>query len=275
MAIVIQQDLMYDNLIEFNAEVHKYNLRKDGSEFRSVTRGLKSIKEPFDAKGISFAMAKRELGNMDFKLIQKRAEEIREEWRLKADNAASYGTDVHKVCEDYLKTGIYDPGYEKLIQGINSIIHGAYHVFSERIFYSEKHKMAGTGDLSIIRQKMKYPVMDFYDFKTNIEKGIVFDSAKRINGELVKHYNRFLLHPVDYLEDCNYNLYALQLSIYAYMAQITYNVRVGRTGILFINKEFSLEVIPVPYMRMEAEMVLDHVSGLKSINEVAVDNFYN
>jgi hypothetical protein len=274
---IVQQTLMYDNLIEFRKTAHQYFSRKDGTEFKSVTKGLKSLKEPFDADGIAFAIAKKEIGwdSTDFKRIAKRKDEIKEEWRLKGENAATYGTMIHAVYEEYRKTGRYDPKYKNLIEQTNAIVEGSYHVFSERIFYSEKHKMAGTGDLSTLRQKGKFPVMDFFDFKTNIEKGIVFDSIKREDNVITKHYNRYLLYPVDYLENCNYTEYALQLSIYAYMAQVTYGIKVGRLAILFIDSEYNVEQIPVPYMRMEAELVLEHASGLKSVSEVLSDQYHS
>lgn len=274
---IVRQELTFDNLIEFRSKTHQYFTRNTGEEYKPVTSGLKCIKEPFDADGIAFAMAKAEFGwdCNDINLIQKRKEELKKEWTDKAEEAATYGTAIHGVYEGYRKDGVYDEKYGKMIYKINEIISGAYHVFSERIYYSQKYKIAGTCDLSVLRQKMKFPVMDFYDFKTNISRGILYDSIKRKADGSLKHYNRYLLHPVDYIEDCNYNLYALQLSIYALMAQVTYNIKVGRLAILFINKDFDVEYIPVPYMKMEAELVLDYVSKVKSINEVLDDGFFN
>lgn len=50
--------------------------------------------------------------------------------------------------------------------------------------------MAGICDWAGIR-KCKELIIDIDDFKTNLFKGIVFDSISRKEGK-IKHYNRFL-----------------------------------------------------------------------------------
>jgi hypothetical protein len=91
------------------------------------------------------------------------------------------------------------------------------------------------------------------DYKTNESKGIQFDSISR--KDVVKHYNKYLLPPFDHLEACNYIIYSLQLSIYAFMAMETLGIRVGKLAIIFFDNNFTPTYIPVPFMYHEAELL--------------------
>jgi len=110
--------------------------------------------------------------------------------------------------------------------------------------------------------------MDFYDYKTNLSQGIRYDSIGW-NKNPIKHYNRFMFSPLNHLEDCNYNKYAMQLSSYAYMAEITYGVKVGKLFIIFIwldGTKYKYKFIPVPYMRMEAAAIFQDSLTLKELS---------
>ena len=68
-------------------------------------------------------------------------------------------------------------------------------------------------------------------------------------------YGNWLKPPLTYLSDCQYNIYGLQMSIYAYMFQMETGKKVGRMGLLYLNpeKDYEFEIIPVPYMGLEAQ----------------------
>ena len=75
---------------------------------------------------------------------------------------------------------------------------------------------------------------------------------------------------MDHLEECNYNTYATQLSGYAYMAEKTYGVKIGKLFIVWIRyneKDDKLDytMIPVPYMKIEIEALFNHFVKLKKI----------
>jgi hypothetical protein len=127
--------------------------------------------------------------------------------------------------------------------------------------------IAGTIDTGGFR-KTKTRILDIEDNKTNLEKGITFDSISRKEGK-IKHENRFFLEPVSHLELCNYNRYVLQLSIYAYLFEQFFSCQIGRlairwlscspateeNGIVFLSSSY----IPVPYMRSEAvRLLIEH-----------------
>lgn len=135
-------------------------------------------------------------------------------------------------------------------------------VRTEQIVYDLQSMIAGKADLIMIR-KTKNLIIDIDDFKTNLFKGIVFDSITW-KDEKPKHNSKFLLPPLDHIEDCTYNKDVLQLSIYAYLCETLFDAKIGRLGIRWLEISesediISIPYIPVPYMRGEVmRIVLEH-----------------
>src|SRR5690606_17326411 len=116
-------------------------------------------------------------------------------------------------------------------------------VFPEQVVYHKQYQIGGTSDRMVIRStRTKYCIADFYDTKTNIDtekrKGIRYTSKK------------FMKAPFDFLEECEYTRDCLQLSMYAYLAEDSFNVKPGRLAIEHVKGPYvDAEYIPVPYMR--------------------------
>ena len=246
----------------FNPVANKYFSGE--IEYRRVTKVLSMLKEPFDKKNISYQMAKKAIEpGVSVEEAQKK---ILEEWESMANNAIENGNMLHSVCEDFFTLGKTKPGHEKLTRKLSILMKDYKQVLSEDVIFLHHARLAGTTDLKCFRQSGKNSLVDYYDFKTNARNGILFDSVKRKNGEL-KHYNRMLLPPLSHLEDCNYNTYSLQLSLYAYMDEMEKGLKPGKLGILFIGKDLSLRFYPVPYMKLEAEKIIEFVMNIKPLPE--------
>jgi len=243
-----------DPYITFEPEKHQY-FDPEGIEYKSFSRIIKNYVEPFDAKAISSIMAKGD---------RNRQKEILKSWKDKADTSIDFGNSVHDPMENYAlgkMSLIKDPKLMDLGKHLFSNFSHYYRIWPEVILHSKAHKIAGQTDLGMKRQGWRgnAHVFDFYDYKTNLFQGIRYDSIGW-DKDPIKHYNRYLLNPIDHLEDCNYNKYAMQLSSYAYMAEITYGVKVGKLFIIFIWLEkgkYYYKFLPVPYMRMEAEAIFE------------------
>lgn len=246
-----------DDMVEFREDTHQY-FTKFGDELESTTKVIGKVKTPFDREGISIRMARGS---------RAKQQEILAEWDAKKDSSIVRGNWIHDNLENYLLTGEYDPRLDRVVSQMQPILKESYRYFPEALIYSIDHRMAGQSDLVVQRQKNQDPVFDFYDYKTNEAKGIEFDSIDRRKNPM-KHYNRFMLHPLSHLEDCNFNHYALQLSIYAYMAQLTWNIRIGKLRILFIDKNLLLIPYQVPYMMLEAAALLKHNDELLPLPKV-------
>ena len=242
--------------ITFKEDTHQY-FNPEQKEYSSVSKVLDNVQETFDRKGISAMMAITKAKD-DGISVEEAQEIILTEWDHNRDSAGDHGNFIHDNLEDYLNTG---KCHEKIVpvgKRIINFLSPYYKYHAEAIIYSAKHEVSGTADLSVQRTRTKKGIWDFYDYKTNQKKGIYFDSIKRDGAKIVKHYNRFYRKPLEHLEDSNYNRYCLQLALYAYMAEITFDVKPGRLGIIFINENFKITMHAVPYMRMEAKALLDH-----------------
>lgn len=262
--------LNQDRFIQFVEDTHQY-FDPNGNEYKSVTRVIGSFHEKFDRDNISLAMAKN-LAKENNTSIDFERNKLLQEWEDKRKSAEDRGNWIHSNLENYILTGKCDPKLDNVVFQLKELYNYAYRYFPELIIYSSEHRIAGMSDLVVQRQKTikNYPIIDFFDYKTNESNGIQFNTIREKNNKLT-HYNRFMFSPVEHLEDCNYNHYALQLSIYAYMAEITWRIIVGRLAILFIDLELNLHIYPVPYMRYEAKAILDNYKSLKPLPQPKVD----
>ena len=226
---------------------HKYYHKVTGESFKSVTTVLGMLEPEFNSEQIALAISMQDPSKKKEQYQNMSQEEILAEWKRINDEANEYGTEVHEIMERYLLADkIYFPkdDYERSLiskfQEIDPMTKGT--IYPETILFSEKHKLAGTAD--IIEDCGDY--FNVWDWKTN----------KKF--KFISEYGHWLNQPVSHLSDCQYNIYSLQLSIYAYMFQMETKKKVGRLGIFYYDKEKGFQLIPLPYMGLEAKAVLDH-----------------
>lgn len=257
--------LGFDNWVSLEEDAHRY-FDLDGLEYKSMSRVLGNVKEEFDSNSASLGTAKSNLGKgATREQVRIEQKKVLAMWEANKNASIDHGNFIHNNLEKRIKTGLCDPIIEPVWNDIVKEL-GEYHrIFSEVILYNTDYMFAGTTDLVTHRYNGRTTnVYDFYDFKTNLSKGIYYHSMSKKEGK-VKHYNRYFLDPVSYMEDCNYNFYALQLSSYAYMAELKYGIKVGRLSIIFISPDHKVTMIPVNYLRMEIKAIFDKVKSLKPI----------
>jgi hypothetical protein len=187
--------------------------------------------------------------------VDQAKQDILDEWRENLKDSSDKGDYIHDGLENWMNTGKHEEDMKKPVDFLAPILKEYYHFYPEVLLHSHDYKLAGKTDLILQRQKSKDPVFDFLDYKTNMKKGICYDSIKRVPE--IKHYNRYLLPPFEYLEDCNYNIYCLQLSLYAFMAMNRLNLRIGKLQIIFFDNNFDGHIIPVPFMFHEAKVLCE------------------
>lgn len=248
------------SFISFDADQHRY-FDQTGNEYISVSRLLKNIQPDFQKNEISYRMAvsKAASEGMDVEQAQR---EILDEWEKKKNDSLDHGTRIHENIEAFLTIGSCDPDITQIAKRIARFASSYNTFYPEKILYSKVYHVAGTSDLVLLRKspsRNKQVVVDLFDYKTNLIKGITYDSIKRDEkGRFEKQYDRYLLDPVSHLEHCNYNLYSLQLSMYGLMAEMSFPVRVGRLGIIFIDPSGNMiKVIPVAYLRRDVMAIME------------------
>jgi ATP-dependent exoDNAse (exonuclease V) beta subunit len=219
-------------------DTHVYTNTENGEVYTSVTTLIGKYKKPFDKDKWSKVVAKRE---------GKTQDEILDKWSSITTTAQNRGTNVHLIMENYIKSRKIEKGYEELVDSFikktNGIILPESNILSEELLYSHEYKLAGTADLVVENGNNFY----ILDFKTN----------KKFN--YVNKYNDYFYEPIDYLPQCEFNTYTIQLSIYAWMHEQLTGKKCGGLKIFYLrefnNKTFWQE-IPCTYMKSTVKDLL-------------------
>lgn len=211
---------------------------EDGNIYDSVTKIIKLYETPFDPDNkIIKKIAQRE--NVDVKII-------RDKWDKKRIDSANKGTEIHKILETYIKTKDYVPANKSLIDTFEKIKFKG-ELDAEVILSNKEKSIAGTADIIEKVKTKKVVKYNIWDFKTNE------------NFTFASQYDNRFSKPLDGLEDCLYNKYALQLSFYGWLLEQE-SKTIGQLNIVWIESRFSMKIIPVPYMRHEILAILNNMS---------------
>jgi hypothetical protein len=226
-------------MLKFEDEGHKYSNVDESDDFQwiSVTRLVEQFKEPFDAPKVAEKCAKGK--NPKYK--GKTAQEILDMWDKENKRATTLGSWYHDerekdvlncntITRDGIELPIISPLYNNKVKLApdQTLTQGIY---PELLVYLRSASVCGQADrIEVVGDRI-----DVYDYKTNKEikmKGYEFwDGSKKM-----------MLGPVRHLEACEFNYYALQLSIYMYiMLKHNYNLNPGALEIHHI--EFEKEAM--------------------------------
>ncbi len=227
--------------LNFHERTHTYSF---GQLFLvSVTTFLKEFAQPFDSDKWSKYVAKRD---------KKTQEQVLKEWKEKADTSCRVGTNVHKYAENRARI---QKG-EKVLQikpkdEREKLRMSAVEKFwadhsnltphlMEQQLYNLKYRLAGTVDYVARCDEGKYYIVDW---KTN--KSI----------DVINRYGGFMKAPLEHLDDCNYNHYGLQLSLYKFMVEAQLKINIAGMYLIHLGKE-SYKQYEVAYMEGEVEDIL-------------------
>lgn len=217
--------------IVFTEEDHSYKSlnQNDFIDWISVTTLTSFFKEPFDAKKVAQKVSKRK----NSKWYGIKPKDIQIIWKKESERAMSLGTYYHNQREDDLcalasieREGVNVPIFTPILKG-NGIKHAPKQkldpgVYPEHMVYLKSAGICGQSDLvEVVNGKVS-----IIDYKTNKE----IKMQSYVDWEGVSQKMQF---PVSHLDDCNFNHYALQLSIYMYII-IKHNPKL-RAGSMYIH----------------------------------------
>ena len=176
------------------------------------------------------------------------SDETKQEWRKKL----------------FQKEMKIEPENEDLTNLVTSVASSYKHyarVYVEKVVWSEEFFVAGTADVISRKTSHKDSVVDFSDHKTNLT-GISYESK----------YKNYLMGPLGHLQDCSYNKYALQLSMYAHLEQMKTGCKVGRLWINYFpgGDMENWKQLPVPFMKLEVQSLLEWYREQPKVVEVNV-----
>jgi hypothetical protein len=179
------------------------------------------------------------------------------------DDANIYGTKVHDIVERYLLANkwYFPPDTEEgrfeqsVIDGFNGLkIDEGQAVWPERILFSEEYELAGMSDLIIDIDDVYF---DVWDWKTNRE----FNFFNQYGYET-------LFKPFDHYQSCQYSVYTLQLSVYAYMYELETGRKCRCINIGYWDKEkMNFTKIPITYVKHDAKKLIEmhHYNLMKNL----------
>lgn len=238
-------------MIKLEPISHTYhNSDKPNVKYTSVTTVLGKYKHAFDEDYHAARIADR-------RGVTK--EEVINEWREINRQANEYGTSVHEIIERLLlaKNRYYSPRDDFEVLVINAFKKMCLEeslslldnddVKPEYIMSIEFNDVDGIAGTSDIIEDISNDRFNVWDIKTN----------KRFEFE--NKYNEYLLFPLDHLTHCQYNDYALQISVYGVMYERETGKKFNRGGLFYWDKLIeTFRLIPVPYMKKEAELLINH-----------------
>lgn len=177
------------------------------------------------------------------------ASEVEIMWRTKGEKAAQDGTFLHEQIENFYLKQEYQRTeefhlFEKFVNENSSI--KPYR--TEWRVFDEHHHIAGTIDL-ISKSSDGY---EMYDWKR---------SKKVVNsytGEPVKN-NQWQsgVGQLSDIDDTSYNRYCLQQSLYKYILEKNYGLKVSKMFLIVLYPEYeNYYKIEVPYLKDKAEYIL-------------------
>jgi ATP-dependent exoDNAse (exonuclease V) beta subunit len=157
--------------------------------------------------------------------------------------------------ENYIITGRFNTDSADIVRSFVKATEGFKHNVkqSESLLWHHEAKVAGTADV-ILENATEFAILDF---KTN--KKFNFFSA----------FNERLLYPLDHLDYCEYNIYSLQLALYAYMYELISGKRCKFIKILYLQSNFNnsgrfWKDIPILNCRETVEKIINYrINSLK------------
>lgn len=201
-------------MLVFKPEKHEY-LSTDGTDvpWISVTSFISQFKKPFDAVSIAQKVSK----NKKSKWYGMTPKEIQDAWSSEGKRATDLGTWYHNQREVDI-CGLETMRYDNVdVQVFKPLVNEdgskmapdqklGEGIYPEHMVYLKSMGLCGQSDLvEVVNGYVRIT-----DYKTN--KEIKKESFKNWDGVSQK-----MLAPVAHLDDCNFNHYALQLSLYMYM----------------------------------------------------------
>ena len=221
---------LMDQNIVLDKDAHEYNLLTQSDlAFTSVTTFVDQFFEGFDSEKIA-----TNLVETNPRYAGRTVESLIAEWAATGE----HGTQVHDEIDNWIKNGI-EPIETKAINGKkwlqNYKLKSDINVLSEVIVYSTELKIAGTVDiLALDKTTGRYELIDW-------------KTSKKI--ETVSYgYKMGTSRTTDAVMDCNFNHYALQLSLYRYLLENYYDIDVHNQLIAHLQDDGARSLV-APYMQ--------------------------
>jgi hypothetical protein len=216
------------NQIIFNQDHHSYTYQ--GQRLQGVTRAVSSLKPPFNQDSVAAKVAK------DRTTPEKvwTPEMVKAEWDAKRKASMDRGSRVHEAIALHLKgdfAQVDDPYLAHnadlpemrvfkalwVVMGQDNLVHN-----TEWVIGDSELGIAGTCDAVMLNRPAN--TYHLFDWKT----GSKFETANRFQK---------LLPPFDDLDDCEFNIYSIQLAAYRLIIERNTGKQLGDSYIVHLRED--------------------------------------
>lgn len=210
--------------IRFEPEQHRYFI--GNQELTSVTKTVKRLQKPFDKETVAAKTAARE---------GKSIQQVLAEWEAKAEKGRNLGTLVHSHIQKIL---LNIPGEQISFDPLLSLNTLAPEITAFNRFWAELQPKVvyDASDIEFIVGDYDLRVAGTVDsmlYNPETEKYHIWD-WKTGKFELSNRWQN-LLPPFDHLEDCQLNVYSLQVSLYRLIIESNTDLELGDSYLVHLS----------------------------------------
>jgi ATP-dependent exoDNAse (exonuclease V) beta subunit len=221
--------------IKYFDEPHKYLI--DDQQLTSGTTFIGQFKPKFDAPKMAKSTAKK---------TGQTVEEVLADWDYKRDFASMKGTLVHNYAENYWQNKIFpfndkivsdrfdDEGATNLKERYSACVkmfedfykdscNSLVPIASELVIGDKQLGIGGMVDQLFWNQK--HGELQIWDYKTNKQIRMQSDYKKRFSA------------PINFIEECEFESYSIQLNLYKYIIEKNTNLKIGKLYLVWLFEE--------------------------------------
>lgn len=246
------------NEIKFEDSSHSYYL--DGVKLTSVTTLIHKYTSHFDEE---YWLPIKEA---DYNILES---QLKYAWTFLNNHSTYKGSALHNYIENYYFNKLYEYpskeilehfGYDPIINQFN-IIQKQFHNFykisfgkliaikPEYVVYDSEYGVSGMVDMLFYNKKKN--CLQIYDWKTN--------KALRTENRYQKMSGIF-----SDLDDCEFNIYSLQLNTYKYIIEKNTGVKINGLYIVwFFEGNNSYKIIEIKDMQDRVKLMLEDFKNNK------------
>lgn len=256
------QKLKVFDRITFYDNDHSYKIDGEPSAKVSVTGLVNTVKEKFDEEKWAGIKAK-EMGITP--------EEMKLLWKKNNQMATYQGSTLHNYIDNYYQNKVkpYNRDLAKAILGdvLHDMMYKNLKVLVKQFnnFYTDtseyilpiKNEFV-VGDLGDTRI---CGMLDMLAYNTLSESFEIFDFKTNKRFSVESEFEKKLLPPVEHLDECEFNIYSLQLSLYKIFIQKYTDIKIDKLKIVWfsVNND-DYKVIELKFLGEESNILLKKYS---------------
>ena len=253
------QKLKVFDRITFYDNDHSYKIDGKPSAKVSVTGLVNTVKEPFDEEKWA------EIKGKEFGFTP---EQMKLVWKKNNQMATYQGSTLHNYIDNYYqnkvkpynrdlaKAVLGDVLHDKMYSNLKVLVKQFNNFYSDTSEYilpiKNEFVVGDLGDTRICG------MLDMLAYNTLTEQFEIFDFKTNKKFTMKSDFEKTLLPPLNHLEECEFNVYSLQLSLYRMFIQKYTDIKIDKLKIVWfsVNNE-DYKIIELKYYPEECLTLLE------------------